>query len=49
MSNKYVINITKVLARGKFCHLLISFANSLDLDQSRQNVVPDLDLNSLTL
>ena len=28
-----------------FCHLLITFANSLDPDQSRQNVAPDLDPN----
>ena len=25
------------------CHLLITFANSLDQDQARQNVGPDLD------
>ena len=31
-----------------FCHLLITFANSLDPDQD-QNVRPDLDLNRLTL
>ena len=29
--------------------LLISFANSLDPDQARQNVGPDLDPNCLTL
>ena len=29
--------------------LLITFANSLDLDQARQNVRPDLDPNCLTL
>ena len=29
-------------ASGKVCRLLISFANSLDPDQVRQNVVPDL-------
>ena len=29
--------------------MLISFANSLDLDQARQNVRPDLDQNCLTL
>ena len=29
--------------------LLISFANSLDPDQDRQNVGPDLDPNGLTL
>ena len=31
------------------CHLLISFANSLDSDQDRQNVGPDLDPNRLTV
>ena len=34
---------------GDFCCLLITFANSLDPDQARQNVGPDLDPNSLTL
>ena len=29
-------------ASGDFCHLLITFANSLDPDQERQNVGPDL-------
>ena len=28
---------------GDFCHLLITSANSLDPDQDRQNVGPDLD------
>ena len=32
-------------ARGDFCCLLITFANSLDPDQARQNVGPDLDPN----
>ena len=36
-------------ASGDFCHLLIIFANSLDPDQDRQNVGPDLDPNRLTL
>ena len=31
-----------------WCRLLITFANSLDSDQDRQNVGPDLDLNCLT-
>ena len=31
--------------RGDFCRLLITFANSLDPDQDRQKVVPDLDPN----
>ena len=32
-----------------FCCLLVTFANSLDLDQARQKVKPDLDPNCLTL
>ena len=28
---------------GHFCRLLITFANSLNPDQERQNVGPDLD------
>ena len=35
-------------ASGNFYHLLITFANSLDPDQARQNVGPDLDPNCLT-
>ena len=35
-------------ASGDFCHLLITFANSLDPDQAQQNVGPDLDPNCLT-
>ena len=31
------------------CHLLITFANSLDPDQDRHYVGPDLDPNCLTL
>ena len=31
-----------------FCHLLITFSNSLDPDQARHNVRPDLDPNCLT-
>ena len=34
---------------GDFCCLLIIFANSLDPDQARQNVGPDLDANCLSL
>ena len=30
------------MARGDFCRLLITFANSLDPGQARQNVGPDL-------
>ena len=32
-----------------FCRLLITFASSLDPDQARQNVGPDLDPNCLIL
>ena len=35
-------------ASGDVCHLLITFANSLDPDQAQQNVRPDLDPNCLT-
>ena len=31
------------LACGYFCCLLITFANSLEPDQDRQNIGPDLD------
>ena len=34
--------------RGDSCCLLITFAISLDPDQARQNVGPDLDPNCLT-
>ena len=37
------------LASGKFCSLLIIFTNSLEPDQDRQNVGPDLNPNCLTL
>ena len=37
------------LAGDDFCHLLITFANSLDPDQDRQYVGPDLDPNRLSL
>ena len=42
-------HINSFLASGDFCHLLISFSNSLDPDQDGQNVGPDLDPNRLTL
>ena len=35
-------------ARGDFCCLLITFANSLDPDQVQLNVGPDLDPSCLT-
>ena len=37
-----------LLAWGTFGCLLITFANSLDPDQARQNVGPDLDPSCLT-
>ena len=37
-----------LLAGGDFCCLQINFANSLDPDQARQDVKPDLDPNCLT-
>ena len=37
------------VAGGNFCCLLISFSNSLDPDQVRQNVSRDLDPKGLTL
>ena len=43
------IFLTSYLASGYFCRLLIAFANSLEPDQDRQNVGPDLDPNGLTL
>ena len=45
----YLSSINTFLASGDFCRLLITFANSLDPDQARQNVGPDLDPNCLTL
>ena len=37
------------MAGVDFCHLPLTFANSLDPDQDQQNVGPDLDPNHLTL
>ena len=37
-----------VYARGNFCCLLITFANSLDPDQAGHFVGPDLDPNFLS-
>ena len=45
--NEILFNI--FLASGNFFRLLITFANSLDPDQDRQNVGPDLDPNHMTL
>ena len=43
------VDFNPFLARGNFCHLLITFANNLDPEQDRQNLGPDLDPNCLTL
>ena len=42
----YLLN--PFLACGDFRHQLITFPNSLDPDQDRQNVGPDLNPNRLT-
>ena len=47
--NLTLYQFNSYLASGDFCRLLITFANSLDPDQDRQKVSPDLDPNSLTL
>ena len=39
--------LKSVLASSKFCHLLITFANSFDPDQDRHSVGPDLETNCL--
>ena len=41
--------LNSLLASYIFCHLLLIFVKSLDPDQDRQNVGPDLDPNGLTL
>ena len=42
-------NSDSFLASGGFCCLLKTFENSLDPDQDRHSVGPDLDPNCLTL
>ena len=42
-------NELTLFASRDFCHLLITFANSLDKDQDQQNPSPDLVSNCLTL
>ena len=44
-----VIMINSFLASDDFCRLLVAYANSLDPDQDRHNVGPDLDIYCLTL
>ena len=41
--------VNPFLASDDLCGVLINFANSLDPDQQRQNVGPDLDPNRSTL
>ena len=41
--------VSPFLASSDFCHLLLAIVNSLDPDQDRLSVVPDLDPNRLTL
>ena len=41
--------VNSLLTSGNFCYLLITFANSLNPDQDRHNVGPDLDPNCLSL
>ena len=41
--------LNSFLASGDFCHLVVTFAKSLDPDKDRQNVGPDLDPNCLTV
>ena len=44
-----ILTLNSFPTSGYFCHLLITFANSLDPDQAQQHVGPDLDPNCLTL
>ena len=41
--------VNSLSASGDLCRLLITFANSSDPDQARQNIGSDLDSNVLTL
>ena len=45
----YVLKYCVGYAIGGFCCLSITFAHSLDPDQDRKNVGPDLDPKALTL
>ena len=44
-----IILVNSLFPWGNFCCRLITFANSLDQDQDRHSVCPDLDPNRLTL
>ena len=41
--------INSFLARGDFCHLMMTFANSFDPEQEGHNFGPDLYPNRLIL
>ena len=49
LSAWYLVDVIGTIKSVCWCLLLIIFANSLDPDQARQNVRPDLDPNCLTL
>ena len=44
-----IINLFLEVASSNYCFLLITSENSLDPDQDRQNVGPDLHPSCLTL
>ena len=44
-----ILTLSLLHVAANFCHLLITFANSLDQDQDRHSVGPDPDPNCLTL
>ena len=46
--NKWQVLLT-IFLLGDFCCLLKTLASSLELDEDRQNVSPDLDPSCLTL
>ena len=46
---KDTLSFNCFIASGNICRLLITFANSLDPCQDRQNVCQDLDLNHLNI
>ena len=43
------LRVNSFLANGDLCHLLLTFANSLDPDQDKQIVGPNVHPNCLTL
>ena len=47
--SKSLKGFNSFLASSNFCCLPIAFVKSLDPEQDRQNVGPDLDQNRLTL